>query len=229
MLLQEIITSNNWKHAMDSSSIPLDVIGKQKTAQLKTREIIMRSDIPKGNWVQIFTGGTILASPNASSNYCPKRDINEWMLGNLQNTKDIIFSILDRETWEIQSLEIPIVLSERLGEYLRNRYKIETNEQYRLPGGLKNYPVNCESFVHYIEQWFDKKPKLSFEYIKNEALEASIVAGDILYLHEWDEWTGEYWHYMIYIGEGFCISKNGGSHLVITRHHLRWLYRIIEK
>ncbi len=197
--------------------------------KLKTREIILRSDIERSYSVTIVTGWTCIVSADSKTDYIPKRDFNEGMLKNLRNTKNIVFFILERNTWEFQKLDIPTVLSEKIWEYLRNMQEIESDEKYRLPDWLKNYPVNCKSFVYYIKWWFQNIPKLSLEYIKNEEDGNEILPWDILFTHEWDEWNWEYWHYMIYIGDWFCISKNGYSHLVITRHYLKWLYRVIAK
>lgn len=183
----------------------------------------MREKIPRrhGAWV-LWYGWVYITSGKHIT-----QDFNAFDFKNLQNTKDVKFQIYDDITQKYRELEIPLSVSEKLGEYFRNRKEIESNEQYRLPRGLHDTPVNCASFVHYIKWWFENRPrKFDIKYIKTPEDESDIKPWDVLYIHEWDEWTGEYWHYMIYIGEGFCISKDGKSHLIVTRHHLKWLYKM---
>lgn len=198
-------------------------------AKLRTREIVLRSDLPRRHSVEVWTGWASILSFNSKFEYNPKRDFNDGILRNLTNTKNVVFSILDRATWIFQQLEVPISLSEKIWEYLRNMQSIESDEQYRLPGWLKDYPVNCQSFVFYIKWWFKDTSKLKLKYLRTEEDGKNILPWDALYIHEWDEGSWEYWHYMIYLGDGYCISKNGHSNLIITRHYLEWLYLVIEK
>jgi hypothetical protein len=161
-----------------------------------------------------------------------KQDFNDFDFQKLQNTKDVTFSIYYCQGTTIEKtkkLDIPLWISQKLWEYFRNRSEIEKDEKYRLPHWLKNSPVNCKSFVYYIKWWFENMPKLEFKYIKNSDEEKKVQSGDILYRHIWDEASWEYRHYMIYIWEGFCISKNWHSTLMVTRENLVWLYRVIEK
>ncbi len=206
-----------------------DTNNLRNRALQKTREIVIRADIPRRHSVEVWTGWVSILSIHSKFEYNPKIDLNNGILRNLKNTKNIVFSILDRTSWEFQQLEIPISLSEKIWEYLRNMQAIESDEWYRLPGWLKEYPVNCQSFVYYIKWWFTNKPKLSFKYLRTEEDGKNILPWDVLHIHEWDEWSWEYWHYMIYLWDGYCISKNGHANIVITRHFIEWLYLVTEK
>lgn len=80
-------------------NIPItDINNLRSRASLKTREIFLRSDLPRRHDVTICPYATCILSVDSRFWYNPKRDFNFALLRNLKNTKDIIFSILDMET-----------------------------------------------------------------------------------------------------------------------------------
>lgn len=185
-------------------------------------DVIPREFFPRvfRNWVHI-SSWRIIGGKN--------QDFNHWTLRNLKNTSTIDFYVLDNIKKNVRKLEIPEFLWEKIWEYLRNINEIEENENYRLPNWLKNYPVNCESFVYFIKWWFENQPN-SLNYYHLETTEdiEKVKAGDVLYIFSWDKINWEYWHYMIYLWNWFCISKDWDKELMITRHILQWMYLVSE-
>ncbi|NVP17191.1 hypothetical protein HUU51_00560 [Candidatus Gracilibacteria bacterium] len=187
----------------------------------KVRTIIMRDLIKTKSYISICSGGVYITSGKYYN------DFHLLKYKNLKNTNDLCFLISDEEM-NCRELKIPDEIRKKIVEYLRNQDKLIIDERYRLPGGLKSTPFNCQSFIYFIKGWFEKKPDLEFKYLKEENI-GDVKPGDTLYLIEGDEGTGEYWHYMLYLGEGFCLSKNGHAGVVITRHNLKGLYHVKEK
>lgn len=223
--MNNVFESFQWKNWDEFFESKKQIETIKKSTPKKTREIIMKNSIPKSAMPISWSNGVYISSWKFIT-----QDFNNFNYDNLQNTKDITFHIYDTKTGEeIKKLEIPFFLWEKLWEYLRNKKEIEENEKYRLPDWLKKYPVNCESFVYYIKWWFDKKPKLWLKYIKTQADEINVDVWDVLYIHTWDEVIWEYRHYMIYIWDGFCISKNWHAWLMVSRQILLWLYQVYEK
>ncbi|MDD2908087.1 MAG: hypothetical protein PHH98_05630 [Candidatus Gracilibacteria bacterium] len=188
----------------------------------KIRHIIMRDLIKPKSYVSVCSGGVYISSGKYYS------DFNILKYKKLKNTSDIYFFVSDEEM-DFRELKIPEEIRKKIAEYLRKQDELCIDEKYRLPGGLKSTPMNCTSFAYYIKGRFDNKVGLEYNYLKTDDDIKKVVAGDIIYLIEGDELTGEYWHYMLYLGEGFCLSKNGHAGLIITRHDLKGMYLVKEK
>lgn len=213
--IKQDITENN-----NEVTVP-EIEDTSNITSWKVRTIIMRDLIKAKSYISIYSWWVYITS------WKYYNDFHSIKYKNLKNTSDLCFLISDEEM-DCRELKIPDEIRKKIVEYLKNQDKLIIDERYRLPWWLKSTPFNCQSFIYFIKWWFEKKPDLEFKYLKEEDI-WDVKPWDALYLIEWDEWTWEYWHYMLYLWEWFCLSKNWHAWVVITRHNLKWLYHVKEK